>query len=223
MLPLDIPQIALFPLTLMFAKSSMKAPAGDSGGGGGASLGVDDLVQLLRACLAEGTLEQCLNLEHELTALGHQATSAERSALVVKLAAEPSAAMTSRATSLFTAIQRDGYTPSEAAYGAIFALTSRAALSMANADTVGAAHTLLTQIVNAGWTPPVAGVATLLVASCRANQRAVALASFRALLAAREHAPETVLEPPLPLPLSHTHPWWRWRWRWRWRQRWRQR
>ena len=68
----------------------MKARTGDSGGGGGgggASLGVDALVQLLRACLAEGTLEQCLNLEHELTALGHQATSADRSALVVKLAA----------------------------------------------------------------------------------------------------------------------------------------
>ena len=146
---------------------SMKAPAGDSGGGGGggggASLGVDDLVQLQRACLAEGTLEQCLNLEHELRALGHQATSADRSALVVKLAAEPSAAMTSRATALFTAtIQREGHTPSEAAYGAILALTSRAALSRANVDAVGAAHALLTQIVNAGWTPPVAGVTTLL-------------------------------------------------------------
>ena len=199
MLPLDIPQSLP-----TLAKPSMKAPAGDSGGGGGgggASLGVDALVQLLRACLAEGTLEQCLNLEHELTALGHQATSGDRSALVVKLAAEPSAAMTSRATSLFTAIQRDGYTPSEAAYGAIFTLTSRAALSMANADAVGAAHALLTQIVDAGWTPPVAAVTTLLAASCRANQRAVALASFRALLAAHEHAPETapetVLEPAL--------------------------
>jgi hypothetical protein len=68
MLPLDIPQ---YLPTL--AKPSMKAPTGNSGGGGGgggASLGVDALVQLLRACLAEGTLEQCLNLDLELSDAG---------------------------------------------------------------------------------------------------------------------------------------------------------
>ena len=73
------------------------------------------ITELQAACLAEGTVEQCLALQEDLDRAGHAAEANQMNALVAKVASEPSAALASKAASLLATMKQRGHKASEEA------------------------------------------------------------------------------------------------------------
>ena len=161
----------------------------------GMELASEVLASLLRACIAAGTVEQCLALHADLDGRGEHSDVARTSKMIVKMA-ESSSALASKGAEMLRELKAKAdeagvagaaggaAAGSAKAYEAVLLALGRAALSRTNPATCQAAHTVLNEMLAVGHQPPRAPLTTLLTACCRTGQRRQALDTFRALMAA---------------------------------------